>query len=184
MLLSAGVMTVMWEGSFSSSVPGMLLCVAGTVCNGITMSTIGKVMSKDVHVLLLTFYTAPVSFMALLPPFMVFEVSATWLICTLSRCGDKSATSAQSTVHVVRHEMSAHCQTPLFPCVCAGHWIQATCGIKFGCIFEHSTGNKHSCFGLQCGPLTPDSQNISSHYNCAGPSQDNWSDSNVIIASW
>ena len=32
----------------------MLLCVAGTVCNGITMTTIGKVMSKDVHVLLLT----------------------------------------------------------------------------------------------------------------------------------
>ena len=77
MLLSAGVMVVMWEGSFSSSVPGMLLCVAATVCNGITMSTIGKVMSKDVHVLLLTFYTAPVSFMALVPPLMVFEVDAT-----------------------------------------------------------------------------------------------------------
>ena len=54
MLLSAGVMIVMWEGFFSSSIPGMLLCVAGTVCNGITMTTIGKVMSKDVHVLLLT----------------------------------------------------------------------------------------------------------------------------------
>ena len=96
MLLSAGVMVVMWEGSFSSSVPGMLLCVAATVCNGITMSTIGKVMSKDVHVLLLTFYTAPVSFMALVPPFMVFEVDATWLTCTACRCRNKSVKLEES----------------------------------------------------------------------------------------
>lgn len=179
MLLSAGVMIVMWEGSVSSSVPGMLLCVAATVCNGVTMSTIGKVMSKDVHVLLLTFYTAPVSFMALVPPFMVFEVGETCIICTLCRFTDTSLSSAESEVHV-----SMPCKRPPCSWAYAGHSIQATCGIKLGCICERLTGNKRNCFSVQCGPLTPDSQNIGSHDNCAGPSQDNRSDSNVIIASW
>ena len=59
------------------------------------MSTIGKVMSKDVHVLLLTFYTAPVSFMALVPPFMVFEVDATCFICAVCRCRGKSLEGQQ-----------------------------------------------------------------------------------------
>ena len=62
----------------SGSVPGLLLCCAGTVCNAAMMCTTGKIMSEKLDVLRLTFYIAPVSCALLLPLFCIREVSAQW----------------------------------------------------------------------------------------------------------
>lgn len=74
-VLTAGVMVAVWEGSVSGSMTGMLLCCTGTVCNAAMMSTTGKVMSEKLDVLRLAFYTAPVSCTVLLPLFYIREVT-------------------------------------------------------------------------------------------------------------
>lgn len=75
-VLTAGVMVAVWEGSVSGSATGLLLCCTGTVCNAAMMSTTGKVMSEKLDVLRLAFYTAPVSCALLLPLFYIREVGA------------------------------------------------------------------------------------------------------------
>ena len=79
-VLTLGVMVAVWEGSVSGSVTGLALCCAGTVCNAAMMSTAGKVMSEKVDVLRLTFYTAPVSCVVLLPLFLIREVGLPLLL--------------------------------------------------------------------------------------------------------
>ncbi|KAK9821748.1 hypothetical protein WJX81_002035 [Elliptochloris bilobata] len=65
-VLCAGVMLTVWEGLAGSAV-GILLCLAGTVSNAAMMTMSGRVLSERVDALRLTFYTAPVSCLVLLP---------------------------------------------------------------------------------------------------------------------
>lgn len=83
-LLSAGVMTTVWEVSASGSMTGVLLCCAGTVCSSAMMSTTGKIMSEKLDVLRLIFYTAPVSCAVLLPLCYIIEVTIRLTVPTVS----------------------------------------------------------------------------------------------------
>lgn len=73
-VLTAGVMLAMWKNNAAGAPWAICLCLAGTVCNAGMMSLSGKVLSEKVDVLQLTFYTAPVSFLAILPAFLYREV--------------------------------------------------------------------------------------------------------------
>lgn len=74
-VLTCGVMMAVSEGVASSSTAGVMLCIAGTLCNAVLICTSGKLLSEKLDVLLLTFYTAPVSCATLLPIFVLREVS-------------------------------------------------------------------------------------------------------------
>ena len=76
LLLTAGVMLAVWEGTATGTWEAILLCLTGTVCNAAMMSTTGKLLSERIDVLRLTFYTAPVSSACLAPLFFVREVSS------------------------------------------------------------------------------------------------------------
>lgn len=75
-VLTAGVMIAMWRNNAGGASWAIMLCLAGTVSNAGMMSLSGKVLSEKVDVLQLTFYTAPVSFLAILPAFVLREVSS------------------------------------------------------------------------------------------------------------
>ena len=75
LVLTAGVMMAVFEGSVTGSTAGILLCVCGTVCNAAMICTSGKLLSEKMDVLRLAFYTAPVSCVVLLPLFVAREVS-------------------------------------------------------------------------------------------------------------
>ena len=75
-VLSFGVMLAVWQGIASSSTTGIALCITGTMCNAALVCTSGKLLSEKMDILLLTFYTAPVSCAVLLPIFVFKEVSA------------------------------------------------------------------------------------------------------------
>lgn len=67
-VLFLGIAISVWEGSMTGiSIMGTVLCLAGTVCNGLMMSSLGYLLSEKVDVLRLTFYTAPVVMLMLLP---------------------------------------------------------------------------------------------------------------------
>ena len=74
MLLSLGVMVSVWEGHVTGSTTSIMLCISSTVCNAAMMCTTSTVLSEEVDVLRLTFYTAPASCALLLPIFIVQEV--------------------------------------------------------------------------------------------------------------
>jgi len=75
LVLTAGVMMAVFEGSVTGSTAGILLCICGTVCNAAMICTSGKLLSEKMDVLRLAFYTAPVSCAVLLPLFVAREVS-------------------------------------------------------------------------------------------------------------
>ena len=75
-ILTAGVMTAMWKNNAGGSSWAISLCLMGTISNAGMMSLSGKVLSEKVDVLQLTFYTAPVSFIAILPAFVFREVGS------------------------------------------------------------------------------------------------------------
>lgn len=72
-VLCAGVMLSVWQGSVSGRPQGIVFCVAGTLCNGAMMTFSGKVLNEKIDVVRLTFYTAPVSLACLMPFFLFFE---------------------------------------------------------------------------------------------------------------
>ena len=73
-LLTAGVMLSVWEGQLAGSSGAIMLCITGTVSNAAMMSMTGRLLSEKVDVLRLTFYTAPVSCLLLVPVFLSREV--------------------------------------------------------------------------------------------------------------
>eukprot|EP00884_Botryococcus_braunii_P008683 jgi/Botrbrau1/17816/Bobra.0127s0061.1 len=75
-VLTLGVMIAVWEGTVQGSPRAILLCIGGTISNAAMMTTSGKVLSERVDALRLTFYTAPVSLLALLPAFYLREYEA------------------------------------------------------------------------------------------------------------
>lgn len=73
-LLFIGVGIACYEGSDTrGSVIGIILCILGTISNGLMMSSIGKILSEKVDVLRLTFYTAPITCLAILPFYAAME---------------------------------------------------------------------------------------------------------------
>ncbi len=73
-VLTLGVMVAVWEGTVTGSPRAIMLCLGGTLSNAAMMSTSGKVLSEKVDVLRLTFYTAPISLLALIPALYLREV--------------------------------------------------------------------------------------------------------------
>ncbi|KAK9816692.1 hypothetical protein WJX72_003780 [[Myrmecia] bisecta] len=85
-VLTLGVMIAVFEGTVSGSVAGVMVCLSGTVCNAAMMTTSGRLMSEKLDVLRLTFYTAPVSCVALLP-FYAWREAAKFAQYRLGRSG-------------------------------------------------------------------------------------------------
>lgn len=114
-LLSSGVMLVMWQGAVSGSTPGILVCVVATLCNGVTMCTIGRVMSDKVHVLCLIFYTAPVSCATLTPFFLLKEVKIDIqaFLFRLPSCKDESTEHIFLVKACVTRAHPSSCFVPL-----------------------------------------------------------------------
>lgn len=55
--------------------PPLPLFSTGTISNGLMMSSIGKLMSEKLDVLRLTFYTAPITCVLLVPFFLTMEMA-------------------------------------------------------------------------------------------------------------
>lgn len=77
MVLTLGVMIVVWRSDASGKLCAIILCAVGTVCNGAMMTFSGKLMSEKLDVIRLTFYTAPVSLVVLAPLCIRYEVCGT-----------------------------------------------------------------------------------------------------------
>ncbi|CAL8467409.1 g6947 [Coccomyxa elongata] len=73
LVLTSGVMVAVWEGA-AGSPKGIIICIAGMVSNALMMTTSGRVLSERMDCLRLTFYTAPVSCVCLVP-FYLFKES-------------------------------------------------------------------------------------------------------------
>ncbi|GIL72975.1 hypothetical protein Vretimale_4622 [Volvox reticuliferus] len=77
LVLVGGVSIAVYEGSATkTSFTGVVLCIIGTMCNGLAMSSIGRLLTEKLDVLRLTFYTAPMSACVLLPFFNKLEAGA------------------------------------------------------------------------------------------------------------
>ena len=77
--------------------------MAGTVCNAAMMTTSGRVLSEKLDVLRLTFYTAPVSCLCLLPWYLWQEVH-----CPLTVCSVGVALPADMSNHLCAVSCGAH----------------------------------------------------------------------------
>lgn len=75
LVLTVGVMIAMWKNNIAGTPMAISLCLMGTICNAGMMSLSGKVLSEKVDALQLAFYTAPVSFTAIMPVFLWREVN-------------------------------------------------------------------------------------------------------------
>lgn len=76
-VLVGGVSIAVWEGSGTkASFYGVVLCIIGTMCNGLAMSSIGKLLTEKLDVLRLTFYTAPLTLFVLVPFYKQLEAPA------------------------------------------------------------------------------------------------------------
>lgn len=73
-ILAGGVGLAVYDGAkVKGSFWGIVLCITGTVSNGLMMTCSGKVMSERIDVLRLTFYTAPVVSVVLVPFYLAME---------------------------------------------------------------------------------------------------------------
>lgn len=67
-VLVLGVAIAVYDPSASQGTfGGVTLCLIGTVCNGVMVASIGKLLSEKVDVLRLVWYTSPVALCLLLP---------------------------------------------------------------------------------------------------------------------
>ncbi|WPT11487.1 Putative sugar phosphate/phosphate translocator [Picochlorum sp. SENEW3] len=67
LILSVGVMIAVWQGTIAGKPQGILFCISSTVCSAMMMTFSGKLLSENLEVVRLTFYTAPVSLICLSP---------------------------------------------------------------------------------------------------------------------
>lgn len=67
-------MITVWEGKVAGTPQAVLTCMLGTLCSAGMLSTAGKLLSEQVDVLRLAFYTAPISAICLAPLFYKHEV--------------------------------------------------------------------------------------------------------------
>lgn len=74
-LLGAGVCLAVYEGTAAGSPWAVFCCCAGTICQGVMISTSGRLLGeRGVDPLRLAFYAAPVSLAALAPLYLWREV--------------------------------------------------------------------------------------------------------------
>eukprot|EP00199_Chlamydomonas_sp_CCMP681_P006797 CAMPEP_0119117696 /NCGR_PEP_ID=MMETSP1180-20130426/52983_1 /TAXON_ID=3052 ORGANISM="Chlamydomonas cf sp, Strain CCMP681" /NCGR_SAMPLE_ID=MMETSP1180 /ASSEMBLY_ACC=CAM_ASM_000741 /LENGTH=294 /DNA_ID=CAMNT_0007106981 /DNA_START=115 /DNA_END=996 /DNA_ORIENTATION=- len=74
LVLVSGVGIAVFEGSGTrATLVGCTLCILGTISNGFMMASVGRLMSEKLDVWRLTFYTAPVAVLLLLPFFYLLE---------------------------------------------------------------------------------------------------------------
>lgn len=103
-ILASGVGVAVYEGSGNrAGMVGILICIVGTICNGLMMSFSGKVMSEKVDVLRLTWYTAPVSCIVMLPFFVMREREE--LINYSSESGEHIAYIVLTCVNALAYNM-------------------------------------------------------------------------------
>ena len=76
LLLSAGVMTSIWEGTSTGNILGISLCTLATAANAAMSCFTGRVMSEKIDALRLTFYMGPPTFCILVPLYFWLEVRA------------------------------------------------------------------------------------------------------------
>mmetsp|Transcript_7751 Transcript_7751/g.15824 ORF Transcript_7751/g.15824 Transcript_7751/m.15824 type:complete len:364 (-) Transcript_7751:643-1734(-) len=74
--ISMGVMIAVFEGTKDSSHVGITLCVLASISNALMMTISGRVLTQKLDAVRLTFYTAPVSVIVLLPLALYYEWSA------------------------------------------------------------------------------------------------------------
>lgn len=72
-VLVLGVMLAVWQGTVTGKPYAIACCLAATFSNGAMMTFSGKVLSEKLDVVKLTFYTAPVSLLCLLPFTLIYE---------------------------------------------------------------------------------------------------------------
>lgn len=73
-VLVTGVMLAVWQGAVAGKPYAIAFCLVGTVCNGAMMTFSGKLLGEKLDVVRLTFYTAPVSLLCLVPFFCIYEL--------------------------------------------------------------------------------------------------------------
>lgn len=73
LILCIGVMIVVWEGSVSGHPFGVFICLLGTFSNSLMMTLSSKLLSQKLDPIKLTFYTAPVSLLCLMPFMLKME---------------------------------------------------------------------------------------------------------------
>jgi drug/metabolite transporter (DMT)-like permease len=74
-ILSVGVMIAVWQGRVDGKFHGVVFCALGTICSATTTIFSCKLLSEKLDVVRLTFYTAPISLVCLLP----FVVRKEWV---------------------------------------------------------------------------------------------------------
>lgn len=97
--LTIGVMVCVWQGSVTGSFTGLLLCIAGTVCSGVTICTAGKVLTEKVDAMRLAFYTAPVSCAVLFPLALIHEVKPAQQPAGVCVNGSRQTDPAEAAEH-------------------------------------------------------------------------------------
>lgn len=80
LMLTAGVMVCTWRSGSAGSAAAIITCLTGTVCNAAMMSFTGRVMTKNISALQLTYITAPVSLAVIAPLVYIHEVCLKILI--------------------------------------------------------------------------------------------------------
>lgn len=67
LLLTAGTMLTIYEGSMHGEAHGIAICLVGLASNALMMTFSGRILSEKLDCFRLTFYTSPVSMVVLLP---------------------------------------------------------------------------------------------------------------------
>lgn len=80
-ILATGVSIAVWQGAISGSPLGIAMCIAATACNALMAACSAKILRK-VGTGKLTFFTAPIAAIFLLPFAFKFEVAAFQAYCS------------------------------------------------------------------------------------------------------
>lgn len=77
-VLVSGVAVAIYEGGSSADGTwgGIVLCVLGTLSNGLMMASIGRLLSEKLDVWRLAFYCAPLTVIMLLPFYWAMEADS------------------------------------------------------------------------------------------------------------
>ena len=87
LVLTAGVALAVWEGTVVGSPWAVFCCFAGTVSNGVMISSSGRLLTQRIDALRMAFYTAPVSLAALLLLYLWQEVGLADTRLVISQLG-------------------------------------------------------------------------------------------------
>lgn len=86
-ILSLGVMIAVWQGRVEGKIHGVVFCTLGTICSAATTIFSCKLLSEKLDIVRLTFYTAPISLVCLLPFVVTREWASFKAYCTINPNG-------------------------------------------------------------------------------------------------